>query len=96
MLGAVHEHGVQLRVVDAPRPPADVLAGLRTKVAVEGLIDAAVVSKSHARCRKVRSLPARDVGETAAPRQRPESVACAVLVDERLKQNGADLEAVRC
>src|SRR5438477_341917 len=43
VLCAVHEHRVELRVVDAARPPADVLADLRAEVAAQVLLHAAVM-----------------------------------------------------
>src|SRR5205823_4862301 len=82
VLCAVHEHRVELRVVDPSRPPADVFADLRAQMTAKVLLHAAVVLESHVGRSKVCSLGAGNVVEAAAPGQWRQPAAGAVLVDE--------------
>src|SRR5207253_9968338 len=84
VFGAVHEHRVELRVVDTTRPPADVLADLRTEVAAKVLLHAAVMLERHVGRSEVRGLAPRDVVQAAAPRERWDSFAGAVWVGQAL------------
>src|ERR1700694_2807257 len=88
VIGAVHEHRVELSVVDALRPPADVLARLVTQTASEvdvrpvGVGDEAL--GSHA-----VGVADRDVVEARAPGQWTKTRCSAILIDQRLLR-GAD------
>src|SRR5256886_2108829 len=89
VIRAVHEHRIELRVVDPAGPPADVLADLVAEMTREVAADAVVMLKWDTGGGELAGLGARDCGQTRAPRQRRQVVARTVLVDESLL-GGAD------
>src|SRR2546427_6089484 len=91
VIGAVHEHRVELRVADPAGPPSDVLADLVAEMTREVAADAVVMLKCDARGGELGGLSTRDCGQTRVPRQRRQVVARAVLVDESLLR-GADCD----
>src|SRR5213594_4790552 len=83
VLGAVHEHCVELGVVDAPRPVTDVLAGLVAQAARQVDLRAVGVREESLRSDPV-GVAYRHAGQAAAPRQGRQAVGGPVLVDQRL------------
>src|SRR2546426_607997 len=77
VLRAVHEHGVELRVVDPARPPADVLTDLTAEMTGEVAADPVVMLERDTRSGKLGRLGSGHCRQTRAPGQRSQVVACS-------------------
>src|SRR3982074_56774 len=79
VVGTVHEHRVELPIVDAFRPPTDVFARLASTATGEVDIRPIGVGDVTLRCNAV-GVADRDVVEAGAPGQRTKAVGCAILI----------------